>query len=123
MKYPETVDEMLSLQDVPVVAIDQESIFTFVNKAFEKEYGWSSDDLLGKSVIEIMPKYMRSGHNVGFSRFLITESSDLLGKPLPLKVRYKDGTEKLSTHFIIGEKIYGRWRFSAIIDYPDTDDK
>jgi PAS domain S-box-containing protein len=114
---------MLALTDVPVVSIDQESIFTFVNEAFEREYGWTSDDLIGKPVTEIMPAHMRSGHNVGFSRFLTTETSVLLGKPLPLKVRYKDGTEKLSNHYILGEKHTGRWHFSAIIDFPDEDDE
>lgn len=117
--YPSTVDDMLALTDVPVVEIDQESIFTFINDAFTKEYGWTRDDLLGKSVVEIMPPYMRDGHNVGFSRFLTTEKSQLLGKPLPLQVCYKDGTEKMSTHFILGEKKNDRWRFSAIISYPD----
>lgn len=123
MEYPQTVEEMLSMNNVPVVAIDQESIFTFVNKAFQKEYGWTESDLLGKPVTEIMPEHMRSGHNVGFSRFLTTETSVLLGKPLPLKVQYKDGTVKLSNHYILGEKIDGRWRFGAIIDFPERDAK
>lgn len=109
------------MENVPVVAIDQESIFTFVNQAFEEEYGWTEDELIGKPVTIIMPDHMRSGHNVGFSRFLTTETSVLLGKPLPLKVLYKDGTVKLSNHFILGEKTDGRWRFGAIIDYPERD--
>jgi PAS domain S-box-containing protein len=117
-KYPETVQEMIALTDVPVVKINQEGIFTFINEAFTEEYGWTQDDLLGKSVVEIMPKHMRSAHNVGFSRFLTTESSELLGKPLPLKVVYKDGRELVSNHIIIGEKAKDRWSFSAIIDYP-----
>lgn len=122
-EYPQTVEQMLAMDSVPVVAIDQESIFTFINKAFMDEYGWTSEDLIGKSVVEIMPKHMRSGHNIGFSRFLTTESSRLLGKPLPLQVRYKDGTEMLSEHYILGEKVNDRWRFSAIVGYPKADDK
>ena len=110
---------MLKMDDVPVVAIDQQSIFTFINAAFIKEYGWTRDDLLGKPVTEIMPEHMRSAHNVGFARFLTTESSVLLGKPLPLEVRYKNGTEKTAPHFILAENKDGRWRFAAIIDYPE----
>ncbi|HSH55988.1 MAG TPA: PAS domain S-box protein [Candidatus Limnocylindrales bacterium] len=119
MDYPKTVSDMLKLTHVPVVMIDQESIFTYVNGAFETEYGWTEEELLGKPVSEIMPVHMRSGHYVGFARFLTTESTNLLGKPLPLKVCYKDGREALSNHYILGEKTEGRWRFSAIIDYPD----
>jgi PAS domain S-box-containing protein len=117
--YPTTVDEMLKLEDVPVVAIDQESLFTFINKAFTDEYGWTEKDLLGKPVIEIMPKHMRSAHNIGFSRFLTTETSVLLGKPLPLKIRYKNGREELANHIIIGDKENGRWTFSAVIESPE----
>jgi PAS domain S-box-containing protein len=119
MNYPKTVDEMLAMQDVPVVAIDQESIFTYVNRAFEQEYGWTSSDLMGKPVTEIMPDHMHSGHNVGFARFLTTEESEILGKPLQLKIRYKDGSVELAKHYILGEKSDQRWRFSAIIDYPE----
>lgn len=89
-----------------------------MNEAFTKEFGWTSDDLLGKSVVEIMPEHMRSGHNIGFSRFLATEKSDLLNKHLPLKVKYKDGREKLSDHFIVAEKLNDEWRFAAVVNYP-----
>jgi len=113
-----TVADLLKVTDLPIVAIDQSSIFTFINQAFTKEYGWTSDDLIGKSVVEIMPDHMRSAHNVGFARFLTTEKSGLLNKHLPLNVKYKDGTEKLSDHFIVGSKIDGKWQFAAVIDYP-----
>lgn len=119
-KYPSTVEAMLTLNDVPVVAIDQESIFTFINDAFIKEYGWSREDLIGKPVMEIMPEHMRNAHTIGFARFLSIETSDLLGRPLPLRVCYKDGREETSEHYILGEKLDGRWRFSAIIDFPDA---
>lgn len=120
MKFDEstTVADLLKVTDLPIVAIDQSSIFTFVNNAFTKEYGWTNADLLGKSVVEIMPDHMRSGHNIGFARFLTTEHSDLLNKYLPLKVRYKDGREEVSNHFIVGSKKDGKWQFAAIIDYP-----
>jgi PAS domain S-box-containing protein len=116
-----TVPELLALDNLPVVAIDQESIFTFINEAFTREYGWSSDDLIGKPVMKIMPPHMRNAHMVGFSRYLTTEKSELLGKPLALTVCYKDGREKIADHYILGEKLDGRWRFAAIIDYPKID--
>jgi len=113
-----TVADLLKVTDLPIVAIDQSSIFTFVNEAFTKEYGWTSDDLIGKSVVEIMPDHMRSAHNVGFARFLTTEQSELLNRNLPLEVKYKDGKEKVCNHFIVGSKIDGEWQFAAVIDYP-----
>lgn len=67
-----TVDDLLKITDLPVVAINQGSIFTYINESFTKEYGWTPDDLLGKPVVEILPDHMRSGHNIGFARFLAT---------------------------------------------------
>lgn len=116
--FPTTVKELLVLEDLPVVAIDQESMFTYINRAFEVEYGYTADELMGRPVTEIMPMHMRNAHNVGFSRFVTTETSELLGRPLPLSIIYKDGREELATHYILGEKLDGRWRFAAIIDYP-----
>ncbi len=116
--YPDNVDGILALASVPVVAIDQESIFTFINDVFEKEYGWKSSELIGKPVTEIMPAHMRNAHMIGFSRFLTTESPELLGKPLSLEVLYKDGRIKKANHFILADKKDGRWRFAAIIESP-----
>lgn len=113
-----TVADLLKVTDLPVVSIDQSSIFTYINEAFTKEYGWTNDDLLGKSVVEIMPDHMRSAHNVGFARFLTTEHSELLNKYLPLMVKYKDGKEKVSNHFIVASKSKGKWQFAAILDFP-----
>jgi PAS domain S-box-containing protein len=116
-----TVDDLLQVTDVPVVAIDQVSIFYYINDAFTKEYGWTEADLIGKSVVEIMPDHMRSGHNIGFARFLTTEHSELLNKYLPLQVKYKDGREKLSNHFIVASKKDDEWKFAAIVDFPSKD--
>ncbi len=117
-EYPATLDELLALKNVPVVSIDQQSMFTYINAAFTKEYGWTKADLIGKSVVKIMPEHMRNAHTVGFARYLATETSDLLGKPLALNVVYKDGTVKTSNHYILGDKKESTWRFAAIIDYP-----
>ncbi|MDQ3064691.1 MAG: PAS domain S-box protein [bacterium] len=120
-QYPATYDELIVLEDVPVVAIDQQSIFFYINDAFTNEYGWTEEDLIGKSVLEIMPAHMRNAHTVGFARYLATETSDLLGKTLPLGVLYKNGTVKTSNHYILGDKNKSSWRFAAIIDYPLDD--
>lgn len=105
-----------------MVAIDQASLFTYINDAFTREYGWTEKDLLGKSVGEIMPDHMRSGHNIGFARFLTTETSNLLNKRLSLTVKSKDGQEALADHFIVAEKKNNKWFFAAIIDYPSGND-
>lgn len=115
MEDSQTYSAVVSLNDVPVVAIDHNSMFTLVNKAFEHEYGWSEKELLGRSVTEIIPPYLRDAHQIGFSRFLTTEEATLLGKRLPLGILYKDGSIQDAEHYILGEKFKKRWRFAAII--------
>lgn len=111
-----TVLQILENQEVPVVAIDEQGIFTYVNDVFEKTYGWKKADLIGNIITVIMPEHMRDAHNFGFSRFLTTETARILGKPLALPVRLKDGTICDAEHYILGEKdTKGSWRFAATI--------
>lgn len=114
--YPETVDELVEITDMPVVVISQEGLFTFINTAFEEQYGWTSDDLLHKEVGKIMPPHLRDAHKIGLSRFLTTEKPVLLGTKLPLAALHKDGTIENAEHYIIGDKKDGQWRFAAIIN-------
>jgi hypothetical protein len=93
-----------------------------VNPFFEKTFGWSAKELVGKPVGMIMPAHMRNAHSVGFARFLTTETSVLLGKPLPLSVLFKNGRVEMADHYILGEKMAdGRWQFAAIIQSPNVD--
>ena len=115
MDYPKSVDEIITQKEKPAVAIDDHGFITWINENFTKAYGWTSQDIVGKSVTSIMPEKYRELHQIGFSRFLTTEQSKLAGKPLPLEVLFKDGTVKSAEHFILAEKKDGRWRLAATI--------
>ncbi len=110
-----TYKDILREKELPAVAIDHNSMFTMVNRAFERVYGWSEKELLGKSVTEIIPSYLRDAHQIGFSRFMTTEQATLLGVKLPLEILYKDGTVRDAEHYIVGEKIANQWCFAATI--------
>lgn len=109
------VKDLLIEKVVPVVAIDEHGLFFHVNTAFEKKYGWSKNDLIGNLITLIMPPHMRDAHNSGFSRFLMTEESKIQEIPIPLPVFCKNGKVENATHFIVGEKKNGKWRFAASI--------
>lgn len=111
----------MQMQEEPVVAIDDRGLFFYVNKCFEQTYGWSEEDLLGKMVTTIMPPHMRDAHNIGLSRFLTTEKSTLMHKPLDLPVTCKDGATLSAEHYIVGEKIEGKWKFAAKISLNDNE--
>jgi len=115
MAYPQTVEEILQTTDRPIVAADSYGLITKINEAFTQAYGWTAEDLLGKSLTTIMPPKFREAHQFGFSRFLATEKARLAGKPLPLAVLFKDGTVKDAEHFILADKPDDKWRFAATI--------
>lgn len=115
MPIPTTYDEILLEKNIPAIAIDQNSMITKVNKEFENVYGWTEQELLGNSVTEIIPPYLRDAHQIGFSRFIKTEQATLLGVKLPLKILYKDGTVQDAEHYIVGEKKDSQWSFAATI--------
>lgn len=111
----DTYTDLMHMQHEPVVAIDDRGLFFYVNKIFEETYGWTEADLLGKMVTTIMPPHMRDAHNIGLSRFLTTEKSTLLHKPLDLPITCKNGLTLTAEHYIVGEKIDGKWKFAARI--------
>ena len=114
-EHSKTVTDILQEEKLPAVCIDRTGLFVMVNKAFEEAYGWTREELLGQSITLIIPPYLREGHLIGFSRFLVTETPTLIGKKLPLKILYKDGSIKDAEHYIVSEKHNGEWRFAATI--------
>lgn len=110
-----TVKDFLADEIAPIVGMDQDGSVFFINAAFEAAYGWTKEDLLGKSLTAIIPPNMRDVHQIGFSRFLQSGTPTLLGKPLQLPILCKDGRILSAEHLIIADKIDGRWSFAAKI--------
>lgn len=115
MNSTESFDEVMSEKKLPAVAIDKNGLFIMVNRAFEAEFGWTSDDLLGESITTIIPRYLRDAHLIGISRFLVTENATLLGRPIPLKILCKDNEVREAEHYIVGKKDDNGWIFAATI--------
>ena len=44
-----TIDEMKRETDLPVVIADREGYITYVNETFQLVFGWTSDEILGKT--------------------------------------------------------------------------
>jgi PAS domain S-box-containing protein len=114
--------DLIELKDKPVVAIDELGVVTYVNEAFENEYGWSGTELIGEVITTIMPPFMKDAHNFGFSRFLATEVPRILDKSLSLPIYCKGGEIMSAEHYIVGEKSGGKWRFAATITPSPKED-
>jgi len=104
-----------ALRDVPIVVIDDRSVITEVNDEFTRVLGWTRIEAVGQCVSLIIPSALRDAHHMGFSRFVRTGVSTILGRELPLATIDKTGREFPAMHYVVGEKKEGTWRFAASI--------
>lgn len=110
-----TLKEIKNEPNLPAVTASEDGIITFVNVPFELAFGWTKAEIIGKPLVTIIPPDLHDAHHMGFSRFIISGSPTLLGKPLKLKAVHKDGHIFAAEHYIVAEKISGEWEFGATI--------
>lgn len=90
------LDEALAAFDwLPdaVIAADERGRIVFVNGAAVRLLGWSADELRGRPLTTIMPARMHQAHEAGFSRYVTTGHSRMVGHPIRVPALRKDGTE------------------------------
>lgn len=110
-----TFQQIKERQDVPVVVIDSNGLFIYVNERFCEVFGFHTIDVLGHPLSMIIPANLRDAHNMGFSRFLFSQKPTLMGKSLKLKAIDNFGNEFIAEHVIMAEKSQGHWQFAATI--------
>ena len=77
-----------------VVSIDQYGQVTYVNSAFERTFGYRSQDVIGRGLAElIVPPSLREQHRRGFTRYLATMEPRILDQRIELAAMRADGTE------------------------------
>lgn len=68
-----------------IITIDIEGIITFWNPQAEKIFGWTSQEVLGQKLADlIIPAIHRSGHERGLQNYIKTKRGVVLGKQLEL---------------------------------------
>jgi PAS domain S-box-containing protein len=110
-----TISKLKAVEHLPVIVADEEGMILFVNKRFEETYHWNSLELQGKTLTTLIPKVLKDAHLMGFSRFRVTQESEILNQPLRLEILTGDGREMIAEHFIVAERHGGNWFFGATI--------
>lgn len=110
-----TINEMKRETDLSVLVTDDQGFITYVNERFRVVFGWSADEIIGQPLTVVIPKSYHDSHNLGFSRFAMTEKPKVLNHPLQLKAVTKDGREIDAEHFITAEQQQGQWVFGATL--------
>ena len=106
---------IIAEKDYPVIIADKDGMIIQVNEAFNKCFAWTEDALIGQMTSSIIPENLRDAHNLGFSRFLISEKPTLLNKDLDLEILKGDGKTIKARHFISAQKDPEGWTFAAKI--------
>jgi PAS domain S-box-containing protein len=77
-----------------LIAIDAAGLITDWNPQAELTFGWSRDEVLGRSVAEtIIPLQYRELHQNGLRRFLATGEGPVLNKRIEITALHRDGHE------------------------------
>jgi PAS domain S-box-containing protein len=96
------------------ISMDVEGRITEWNPAAERTFGWTSDQVLGKTVADtLIPPAMREAHWSGLRRFLETGGGPLLGRPVEVTALRRDGTEIPIEITITAMPNGERWDFHA----------
>lgn len=107
-----TFEEIKLETQIPVVISDEHGFIVYINACFTDVYLWDYE-LIGKTLGEIIPRNFHDSHNLGFSRFIMTEISHIANHPINAIVITKDGKAVMSEHYITAEQIEDKWFFAA----------
>ncbi len=75
-----------------IITIDADSTIVMVNREVQRLWGYRDDELLGQSLVMLMPEPYRAAHLAGLARYLETGVARVLGRRLELEGLRHDGT-------------------------------
>ncbi|HVM00900.1 MAG TPA: PAS domain S-box protein [Egibacteraceae bacterium] len=77
-----------------IIVADPANRIVHANPAAERLFGWDPGALAGRRLTTIIPDRLREAHIAGFSRYLLTGEERLIGQPVRVPGRCRDGTER-----------------------------
>lgn len=99
-----------------IVTIDQTSEIVHANTAAYKVFGYTAGELIGESVMILMPEASRERHRAGVSRFLRTGQQQQSWQGLRFNGLHRDGHEfPIEMSFGAVQRPDGSFRFTGII--------
>ena len=60
-----------------IVSADSDGQVVFANEATERVFGWPPDELVGRSLTELIPERFRDAHREGMRRYLLSGSANV----------------------------------------------
>lgn len=110
-----TYEEILSQVVDAVVSIDEHNNVTFFNKAAEELWGYSSSEILGKSMRILLPTSIRHDHDDYINANRTTGINKIVGSGCDIKIERKDGTSAWGNLSLTKAKVGKRQLYTAFI--------
>jgi PAS domain S-box-containing protein len=85
-----------------IITINQDSTIVFANRATEKIFGYSQDELIGQRLTMLMPDYLRSLHREAVTRYLTGGTRHITWNSVEMPGLHKNG-RNLSLEISFGE--------------------
>jgi len=98
-----------------IVGVDADMRIVLWNQAAEKMFGYPETEMLGESLLRIVPRDQREDKVRGFSLFSRTGEGDVLGGIRELEGLHQDGTRFPLEISIAPLKVDGRWTATGIL--------
>ena len=76
-----------------VIAADVSNRICAVSRPAAQLLGWEQSELEGRRLVTIVPPRLRDRHIAGFTRHLVSGSSTILGRSVPVPALRQDGSE------------------------------
>ncbi|RLF38922.1 MAG: hypothetical protein DRN12_07725, partial [Thermoplasmata archaeon] len=99
-----------------IIMIDDNGCITYWNKAAERIFGYTRDEILGRNLHEILaPLHLYETFENAFTLFRETGDGIAIGKTLEMPFIKKDGTESVGELSISSVKIKDKWHTIGIV--------
>ncbi len=98
-----------------IISIDDEGLVIAWNKAAEIMIGYTTIEMMGKSITPIIPERYRNEHETAMKRLKAGGTPKIIGKTIKVFVLTKTGTEFPATSSLTRWKIDGQWFYTSRI--------
>ena len=106
--------KILEMAAEGIVSIDTEGKLLSFNRAAQKIFGYSEEEIIGKNVSMLMPSPYRDNHDGYLSHYLRTGQAHLIGATRELQGQRKDGMH-FPMEFAVTEVKYGGAHFFTAV--------
>jgi diguanylate cyclase (GGDEF)-like protein/PAS domain S-box-containing protein len=88
-----TVTQFAKATSLSLMSINSEGVIEFVNPSACTLFGYTQSEMIGRSIMLIIPERLRGAHMAGLQRAAWGQAPHLGGRPVEVYALKKDGTE------------------------------